>query len=117
MGATLKARHKCIPMTILATYAPRKGYSHEARKQQWAAIQQELEEIPTTYLTIWGDDANGQLGNRKKQNPQLNKTIGMHTNMETTEEGNGKSLETLCMKHQMIPMNTWRGNPGQTKHD
>jgi len=41
----------------------------------------------------------------------------MNTKAEETESGNGKALQNLFIKHEMISMNTWRRNPGQTEHD
>ena len=37
--------------------------------------------------------------------------------IENTEKGNGKALQKICTEYEMIPMNTWKRNPGQTKHD
>ena len=41
------------------------------------------------------------------------KIIGMSTNAESAEVGNGASLQKACVKHEMAPMNTWESNPAQ----
>ena len=73
-----------------------------------------MKTIPKTHLRIWRTDANGQLGNRDRNNTSINKIIGMNTMARTTEPGNGNALQKICINHEMIPMNTWRRNP-QTK--
>ena len=62
-------------------------------------------------------DANGQLGNRNRSQPELLKKIGMDTSSTYAEKGNGEALRKLCLAYEMVPMNTWRRNPGQTMHD
>ena len=87
------------------------------KTQRWNNVRQLLENTPKTHLNIWRTDANVQLGNRNRNKPELAKIMGMGTNAEETESGNGKAIQNLCIKHEMIPMNTWRRNPGRTEHD
>ena len=65
-------------------------------------------------MTIWGEDANGQLCRDPTRPEQYNKIIGPHTYGGKLEKGNGVQLATTCHKHHMIPMNTWKRAP-QTK--
>lgn len=90
---TLKSQRPSIPITLITSYAPHKGYKHEIRNLHWETLEQVISEIPHNQLCIWGADANGQLGNRKKTKPELNKIIGMNTMVENTEKGNGKALQ------------------------
>ena len=70
-----------------------------------------------TNLCVWCADANGQLGSRKRENPKLNKIIGMNNMARTTEPGNGKRVQDLCIQRDLIPMTTWKRQPKQTKHE
>ena len=106
-----------ISITILTTYAPHKGYKREIRNNHWSQVEQTFANIPKTHLCIWRADANVQLGHRARHITALMKIIGTHTNAVKTERGNGKSLQRICISHEMAPMNTWRRNPGQTTHD
>ena len=70
---TLKSNRSSIPITIISSYAPHKGYKNETRNPQWAKLEQTIEDIPQIHLCIWGADANGQIGNRNKTTPEANK--------------------------------------------
>ena len=35
----------------------------------------------------------------------------------TTEHGNGKPMQQICTKHELIPKNTWGRQPKTEKHD
>ena len=59
-------------------------------------------------MTIWGADANGQLGREKNQPEKYDKIIGPHTNNSSPEKGNGVKMANLRRQHLMIPMNTWK---------
>ena len=64
-----------------------------------------------------GSDANGELGNKDRNEPELNKIIG--TIARTDGPGKGKLTQRICQE-QMIPMNTWMRQPKNTtagKHD
>ena len=68
------------------------------------------------HLCIWRADSNGQLGSRKRNEPELAKIIiGMNTTAIKTEHGNGKLLQKICITHEMIPINKW--DPGQKQRD
>jgi len=113
----LKSNKATSHITILTSYAPRKCYKHEIRDQNRKALGQVLPRIPRKHLCIWCADANGQLGNRSKTAQEITKIVGQNTMAETTEKGNGKAIRKLCIKHEMLPMNTWRRTHGQTKRD
>ena len=113
----LTSKNATAPITVLATYAPHMGYTVGERKQHWILSQETIKQIPTTNLRIWCADANGQLGNRNRTHPNINKIIGMITIERTTEPGNGKRLQDICAQHSLIPMTTWRRQPRQTKHE
>ena len=70
-----------------------------------------------TNLRVWCADANGKLGNRRRDDPKLNKIIGMNTMARTTEPGNGKRLQDICIQRDLIPMNAWKRQHKQTKHE
>ena len=58
------------PLTIIATYAQHQGYSNHEKNTHWAAVNKTLTETPRHHMTIWGADANGQLG-RGKTNQKI----------------------------------------------
>ena len=111
-----KADKASIPITIITSYAPRKGYKHDIRYKHWQELDQTIAETPQNHLCIWRADASGQIGNRKTS-PELTKIVSMNTMAENAEKGNGKALQKLCVQYNMTPVNTWRRNTGQTKHD
>jgi len=107
MTITLDHEHTHTPITLLVTYAPHQGYNKQEKTKHWELVEQTLNDIPKHHMTIWGEDANGQLG-RDTARPELyNKIVGPYTNKECPEKGNGIKFIQQCLQHQMIPMNTW----------
>ena len=41
----------------------------------------------------------------------------MNTIARTTEPGNGKKLQDICIQHDLIPMTKWKRQPKQTKRE
>ena len=91
------------------------GYTVEG-KQHWNMAQETKKQIPTENLFVWCADANGKLRNRDRTDHMINKIIGMDTISGTTEPGNGKRIQDICARRDLIPMTTWRRQPRQTKH-
>jgi len=80
MAITLGREHTHTPITLLVTYAPHQGYNNHEKTKHWELVQQTLQDIPKHHMTIWGADANGQLG-RDEARPELyNKIAGPYTN-------------------------------------
>ena len=102
-------------IAALSTYAPHNGYTVGERNQHWKLAQETIEEIPTTNLSIWRADANGEIGNRNRNGANINKIIGIDTMARTAEPGNGGHMQNICKKHEHTPMNTWRWQPKTTK--
>jgi len=105
---TLDRPETHTPLTIIETYAPHQGYSNHEKNKHWEAVHKTLTETPRQHMTIWGADANGQLGREKNQPEKYDKIIGPHTNNSSPEKGNGVKMANLCKQHLMIPMNTWK---------
>ena len=59
-------------------------------------------------MTVWGADANGQLGREKNRPGKYDKIIGPYTNHTSPEKSNGVKMANICKQHHMIPMNTWK---------
>ena len=114
-NVTLDHKETHTPITLLVTYAPRKGYANQEKRKHWDEVGQVIETIPKKHTTIWGADANGQLSRDPTRPEQYNKIIGPYTYGKKLEKGNGVRLSNTCYKHQMIPMNTWNRPPLTTK--
>lgn len=93
MTITLKSNTASIPITILATYAPQKGYKHEIRNHHWELAEQTIQNVPKTHLCMRCADANGKHGDRSKNSPELTKIIGMSTMAQQQEKAMGKHYE------------------------
>ena len=104
------------PITILSTYAPHMGYTLAEKKQHWDLSQETIKQIHTTNHCVWWADANGQLRNRDRTDPTINKIIGMNALGRTTEPRYGKNLRNICAHRDLVPMSAWRRQPRQTKH-
>jgi len=76
---TLDREDAKTPVTILATYAPHQGYNNHEKSNHWEKVYASLETIPKHHLTIWGADANGQLGREIAHPEKYNKIIGPYT--------------------------------------
>ena len=59
-------------------------------------------------MTIWGADANGQLGRGGNQPGKYDKIIGPYTNHTSPEKGNGVKMANIRKQHHMMPTNTWK---------
>ena len=84
------------------------------QKQHWELVNETLTNTPKTYLCFLCADANGQLGNRQRDNPHR-EIIGMNTNAENINMKWHIHAKT-CISHEMIPLNTWKRNPWQRTH-
>ena len=73
--------------------------------------------IRYAHLRIWRTDADGQLGSRSNQSPELLQITGALTTDGNVGKGNGTSLQQVCATHDAAPMNTWDRKPGQQEHD
>ena len=93
------------------------GYTSDGEQQHWNIAQETIKKIPTTNLCVCCADANGQLGNRDRTDHGPRKIIGVNTIEREKETGGGKQLQDICVKHDLIPMTTWRRQPKQTKHE
>jgi len=95
MKITLQDDESLTPITILTTYAPRKGCTSIERKRHWGKVEETLQQIPKSHMLIWRTDANGQLGGNNPE-PQYTHIIGPYTNIKETEKGNGQRLYNAC---------------------
>ena len=68
MTVTLQSNKAITPITILTTYAPRKGYTATERKQHRGKVEETIQQIPEGHMLIWNTDANGQLGRGNQEN-------------------------------------------------
>ena len=66
LRVTLCQEKATMPTHAISTYAPHSGHNEETRQQHWKDVQELLSRTSKQHLTIWGADANGQLGNRNK---------------------------------------------------
>ena len=59
------AKNPVAPIVVLASYAPRNGYTigvgvvGGGRNQNWGLAQATIDQIPTTTLRIWCADSDG----------------------------------------------------------
>ena len=105
---TLDTPNNPIPVTIINTYAPHKGYRDEIRKEHWEKVTKQLGKIPKKHLKIWTADTNGQVGRGSaKTGTKIAKIIGPETHSKNTEKGNGISFRNICLKQTMCVTNTW----------
>ena len=100
-----------MPLTILATYAPRKGYSKQEQTEHWKQIQDILDTIPEKHMILWCADTIGQLGEIKENGETNTKIIGPNRIQDKAEKGNGRQSSQICMQQHTIPMNTWERAP------
>ena len=56
-----------MPIRIISTYAPHIRHTEEEKRQQWEDVKELLYKTCGRHLVIWGSDANGQLGNRNRE--------------------------------------------------
>ena len=103
-------------ISLIITYAPRKGYTREIRTQNWELAAKTLETAPGNQVRTWREDGNGQIGNRNRGAREILGILGANTNLARTEKRNGEELQNICVQHDMIPMETQRRNPGQGTH-
>ena len=101
---------------------------HKSRKNDhWGKTRKTLSKIPQRHITIWGADANGQIGRTEGQPEQYHRAIGPYTLHQGMEKGNVIQLAHKCkQQHKTTQMNSWerenstsRKTPTQTKqrHD
>ena len=85
-----------MPIRIISTYAPHNGHTEETKRRQWADVQELLSKTCKNHLIIWGTDANGQLGNRHREEEEEKyakkgqmgrKIIGPYAKAHQTEKG------------------------------
>ena len=55
------------PIHIISTYAPHNGHTEETKRRHWEGVQELIKKTCKKHLIIWGTDANGQLGNRNRE--------------------------------------------------
>ena len=84
------------PISVIITYAPHSGYSGEERTKHWKQVKLVLESTPKTHVILWCTDANGQLGNRLRTQPELAKIIGMNTKAIKQKTETGKHYKTYA---------------------
>jgi len=86
MTVTLQRNEAITPITIITTYAPRKGYTATDREKHWGKADQTLQEIPKRHMAIWRTYANGQLG-RNNQDKDSTHIIEPYTYRKETGKG------------------------------
>ena len=104
-----------MPIHIISTYAPHNGHTEETKRRHWEDVQELLNKTCKQHPIIRGEDANGQLGNRNREEEEKyakkgqigRKIIGPYTRARQAEKGNGARLHRICRIQQMIPMTTW----------
>ena len=89
-----------MPIHVISTYAPRSGHNVETRQQHWQDVQELLNKTRKQHLLIWGEDANGQLGNRNK------KTQNIQDKQHKYEVSLGPIPEQAKQKKEMEPTYT-----------
>ena len=95
--------NKHTPITLLVTYAPRQGYKPHEKTEHWGEVQQTLKEIPKHHMTLWGADANGQLGKEEETKiEQYQKIIGPYTTGKT-RKGKWHQTRTTMQTTQHDP--------------
>ena len=99
LRVTLGQEKATMPIHAISTYAPHSGHNEETRQQHWQDVQELLSKTRKQHLIIWGDDANGQLGNRNKaedtkhtkQAGQTQSIIGPYTKASRTQKEMGQT--------------------------
>ena len=99
-----------MPITILTTYAPRKGYPKTEQKEHWENAKTTTNHTAKSQDNMlrrhkWETRNNKRKWSDKYQNNRTPEKT------EKAEHGNGTASSQICAQQQMIPMNTWKRSP------